>query len=117
MSVTAYPLAWPPGWKRTSYRTRARFVGKTGRALPGEAGGWSPKQALTIAQATQRVMDELKRFGVPDWNIIISTNLDHLDGHLRKEGAMSRRGKRRRLVPKIGIIEEAVRRKLAKHDR
>jgi len=35
---------------------------------------------------------------------------EHLDGHLRKSGAMSRR-KRRRLTPKPSIIEEAVRRK------
>lgn len=39
MTITAYPLAWPAGWKRTeSYRrTRAKF-GKASRARPG--GGW-----------------------------------------------------------------------------
>jgi hypothetical protein len=36
---------------------------------------------------------------------------DHLNGDLRKEGPMSRRGKRSRRVPKPTIIEEAVRRK------
>jgi hypothetical protein len=84
MTVTAYPLAWPPGWKRTTVRTRAKFVGKVGRHIAGENGAigrWESKQALTIAQATQRVQDELKRFGIPDWNIIISTNLQlRLDG-------------------------------------
>lgn len=83
--MTAYPLAWPPGWKRTQARTRASF-GKKGQGWRQNAdGGSSPmytgKQQLSISQATQRVLDELKRFGVPDWNIIISTNLQ-----LRQDG-------------------------------
>lgn len=85
MTLTAYPLAWPPGWRRTQARTRAAF-GKKGQGWRQNAdGGSSPiyagKQQLSISQATQRVMDELKRFGVPDWNIIISSNLQlRLDG-------------------------------------
>jgi hypothetical protein len=31
MSIDAFPLAWPPGWRRTQVRTRAKFVGKAGR--------------------------------------------------------------------------------------
>jgi hypothetical protein len=84
MTVEAYPLTWPPGWKRTTSRTRAKFVGKAGRHIPGENGAigrWEAKRELTISQATQRVMDELKRFGVSDWNIIISSNLQ-----LRQDG-------------------------------
>lgn len=84
MSATAYPLDWPPGWKRTQVRTRAKFVGKAGKHVLGENGAmghWETKRELTIEQATRRVLDELKRFGVGDWNIIISTNLQ-----LRQDG-------------------------------
>lgn len=81
---SSYPLAWPAGWKRTRVRTRARFVGKAGRHVPGENGSmghYASKRDLTIGQATQRVMDELRRFGVDAARIIISTNLQlRLDG-------------------------------------
>lgn len=80
MNETAYPLTWPAGWKRTQpgLRTRASF----GRKGPGHTpGGWVGKQHLTIEQAKQRVLDELRRFGVPDYNVIISTNL-----RLRNDG-------------------------------
>lgn len=79
----AYPLAWPPGWKRTAVRMRAKFSGKAGRYAAGENGTsrWEPKRELTIGQATQRVMDELRRFGVQDSRVIISSNLQvRLDG-------------------------------------
>ena len=82
MTVEAYPLAWPPGWKRTQVRTRAKFVGKAGKwsTVNGQSHFESRKD-LTISHATQRVMDELRRFGVSDWNVIISSNLQ-----LRQDG-------------------------------
>lgn len=58
----AFPLAWPVGWKRTTTRTRSRF-----KVTPG--------------RARDEVIHELKRMGVPDWNIIISTNIP-----LRRDG-------------------------------
>lgn len=85
MTVTAYPLAWPPGWKRTASgnRTRAKFA-KAGRRQWVDEGGtsrWDGYKPLTIEQARVRVMDELRRFGVGDWNVIISSNLVlRLDG-------------------------------------
>jgi hypothetical protein len=84
VSETSYPLDWPIGWKRARFRTRAKFVGKAGRHVPGENGAighWEGKRDLTIDQATKRVLAELSRFGIPDWQIIISTNLK-----LRKDG-------------------------------
>lgn len=88
MNETSYPLDWPMGWKRTQARTRAKFgrgvqqyrnetVNGTSRQVPS----YVSKTQLTIDMATRRVLDELKRFGVPDWHIIISTNLK-----LRKDG-------------------------------
>lgn len=51
----AYPLQWPPGWKRTTYPTFARF---------GD---------FTFYRCCQDVKSELKRLGAK--NIIISTNI------------------------------------------
>jgi len=82
MNATSYPLTWPPGWKRITSRTRAKFIGKASRMVQGDGGPrWEAKRDLTIEQATRRVLDELRRFGIPDWRVIISTNLKlRLDG-------------------------------------
>lgn len=67
-----YPLAWPPGWKRTSMQHRQRATFGTRRA-----GEW--KKELTIYQAIQRLMGELNRLGAA--NEILSTNVSlRLDG-------------------------------------
>lgn len=73
MTIPAYPLTWPAGWKRTDYfdRKHAKF-GRVSRNGYGREG-------LSIAQATNRVCEELRRMGVDD--IVISTNLQlRLDG-------------------------------------
>ncbi|MCK9468250.1 MAG: hypothetical protein M0Q49_02430 [Porticoccaceae bacterium] len=80
MTIPAFPLEWPAGWKRTSehQRTRARF----GRARRARAsGGWDYGRPLTIAEATGRVRGELDRMGIADDDLVISTNLQlRLDG-------------------------------------
>lgn len=83
MDEKAYPLNWPAGWKRTQERTRAKFLGKAGHAIEG---GWEQKKDLTIDQATNRVLAELKRFGVANWDIIISSNLVLRQDGLPKSG-------------------------------
>ena len=65
--ITASPLTWPDGWTRTKSPKRSQF-GKLG-------------QAVTISKATNFVLDELRRMGIGDWNVIISTNLE-----LRRDG-------------------------------
>ncbi|MGN6383698.1 MAG: J domain-containing protein [Dyella sp.] len=68
-TIPAFPLQWPAGWKRTplSSRTRARFS--------------QSNSDLTVAQATRRVIGELRRMGVHDYDLIISSNLElRLDG-------------------------------------
>ena len=70
MSVTAYPLSWPRGWKRTPpyQRQRAAFGRQrdTGR-------GWSTKEQLTLEEARKRLADKLDRLGAV--NEVLSTNL------------------------------------------
>ena len=86
-----YPLSWPQGWKRTtpSQRARARFHTTTRQyaSTPG-ANSWLKKSDLSVAQASARVLDELRRFGVLDGDAIISTNLKlRLDGLPRSDQA------------------------------
>lgn len=53
-NVEAYPLSWPSGWKRTTYRERSRFK-------------------VTPWKATQELHNELRRLGA--YNVILSTNV------------------------------------------
>lgn len=65
MSQDAYPLSWPVGWKRCSYRTGATF--KVGQGMQS--------RKLTIRDGIKRVLAELKRMGVSADDVIISTNV------------------------------------------
>jgi hypothetical protein len=82
MNETSYPLDWPVGWKRALVRTRAKFVGKVGgRVQSGTDVRWESSERVTIAQGVTRVLAELRRFGVEEADIVISTNLRlRLDG-------------------------------------
>jgi hypothetical protein len=73
IDAKAYPLAWPDGWPRTSPARQSRAKFKTGRTHYGESGSWISAERLTIATATRRVTDELKRMGARA--PVISTNL------------------------------------------
>lgn len=80
MTIPAYPLHWPAGWKRTesAWRTRARF-GKASKARAG--GGWDHGRQLTIAEAVERVRRQLTTMNVRDDDLVISSNLElRLDG-------------------------------------
>jgi hypothetical protein len=82
MTIPAYPLSWPQGWKRTPdhRRERARF----GRKTQSSQGSWQTRTALTITQAVDRVRAELSRMGVSEDDLVISTNLVlRLDGFPR----------------------------------
>lgn len=79
MTIPAYPLQWPEGWKRTDAHRRARA--KFGRQAQSCHGSWKIREGLTIAQAVRRVRDELGRMGIRDDDLVISTNLElRLDG-------------------------------------
>jgi hypothetical protein len=65
--ITASPLTWPDGWTRTKSPERSRF------------GKW--QKPVSIAVATTFVLEELRRMGIGDWNVIISTDL-----RLRQDG-------------------------------
>ena len=77
----AYPLSWPEGWKRTKNRVSAQF-GKTETQYNQQGQAmYAGKKRLSVADAVSRVLNELDRMGVKDWNVIISTNVPlRLDG-------------------------------------
>lgn len=60
--IESYPLQWPAGWPRAKTRERSKF--KT-----------------TFDKARKELYRELGLMGVPDWNVILSTNLP-----LRRDG-------------------------------
>lgn len=73
--VEAYPLHWPQGRGRSRYRKSAAFGKKT------RTNGWTNKMQLSVAEATHRLLDELRMLGISQGGAIISTNLKvRLDG-------------------------------------
>lgn len=67
-TIPAYPLQWPAGWERTpeSHRTWGRF---------GKRDSRGSLLDVNIADAVDRVRDQLRMLGISDDNIVISTNL------------------------------------------
>lgn len=72
----AFPLHWPPGRARTTYRQDAPFHRKE---WAGDGGNWKRQVKLTIADSRDRVMKELKMLGAS--GVVISSNLElKMDG-------------------------------------
>lgn len=82
MTVNAYPLQWPIGWKRTEPARRAYSRFSTTRR-----SDYGPrKDDITVSVAVQRVLLELQRMGVSRDDIVISTNVPvRLDGMPRSD--------------------------------
>lgn len=78
--ITAYPLSWPTGWKRTEprERQRARFSREQSNyytRADGTSYRSSSRKEITIAVGIDRVLAELRGFGVNREDAIVSTNL------------------------------------------
>lgn len=72
MTIAAYPLQWPAGWRRFDTSRAARRSANFKSAQRTD-GGYS---RLTIAGAVERVLRELELMGVRDrQDVVISTNL------------------------------------------
>lgn len=82
----SFPLSWPEGWKRTQTRSRAQFGRTETRYSQQGQAMYSWKKQLSVADAVRRLLRELERMGVPDYNIIISSNAPlRLDGLPRSD--------------------------------
>jgi hypothetical protein len=95
-AISAYPLQWPAGWPRAKSRKRAKF-GTGERVYLQSGGSWLSKRNVTIAEATRRVMTELRALGVRDGSSIVSTNLE-----LRNDG-LPRSGQREPDDPGVAV--------------
>jgi hypothetical protein len=73
MTIPAFPLAWPDGWKRCP--EHGRHPAKFGRKTQSTTGSWQTRSALTISQAVDRVRAELVRMDVSGDDLVISSNL------------------------------------------
>jgi hypothetical protein len=86
MTINAYPLQWPQGWKRATSRDHAKF-GKASRfEKRGDSNHYVAGRDLTVSEGLQRVLDELGRMGLGRDDVVISTNLVlRLDGLPRSD--------------------------------
>lgn len=77
MTINAYPLQWPTGWKRTLNRKDGRFSTK---------GYGRPARSVSISDGVERVLGELDRMGYTRNDVVISTNVElRLDGLPRSD--------------------------------
>lgn len=98
-SIEAYPLCWPVGWprKNSHQRASAKFGQMKNPSYGGVQATYKTRTKLTVAEATQRVLDELHRLGVRERDAIISTNLQ-----LRQDG-LPRSGQRKPDDPGVAV--------------
>lgn len=79
--MTAFPLSWPTGWRRTPahQRTGARFNRRERQNRDGSS--WTTAKQLSVSDATARVLHELEAMGIDRQDVILSTNVRlRLDG-------------------------------------
>ena len=76
MNETRCPLCWPANWKRAAKRAQAQF-GKVARDYGSSTGApvYHAKSRLSMSEAIDRIADELRRLGVAEEHVIISTNV------------------------------------------
>lgn len=72
MTTKSYPLSWPNHWPRTAASGRRRSNFNTRHDT---GASYRTKRCLTVAEGLRRVLDALRKQGVPDYNVIISTNM------------------------------------------
>ena len=74
MTIPAFPLAWPTGWRRMESWRRKSANFKTQR------------RAVSVADGVARVRDELTRMCISDDDLVVSTNVAlRLDGWPRSD--------------------------------
>ncbi|TCP05733.1 DnaJ domain-containing protein [Rubrivivax gelatinosus] len=79
MTINAYPLHWPEGWKRTP--AGGRRPGHFGKRRQQRNGAYAMLEDLTVTEAVRRVLEELQRMGIDRQDVVISTNVrTRLDG-------------------------------------
>lgn len=81
MIISAYPLAWPEGWPRSTSREWAKFEKHVSRYDTQFQRSVKERKDLTVSDGIQRVVETLGRMGLGLDDIVISTNVRlRLDG-------------------------------------
>lgn len=90
-TATAYPLAWPEGWKETPAHSRddgARFKSGDAYSGSGDARRWVGKSMISFERARGLLFEELERMSASF--VVLSTNLPlRLDGQARAGAALN----------------------------
>lgn len=72
MSISAYPLQWPAGWKRSDERKRGAF---------STIKGASRERRITVNEGIERILQQLAYMGIGRDDLVISSNLiTRMDG-------------------------------------
>ena len=75
-NITAWPLQWPAGWKRSkSHERKAGRFSREESYSNQQGSSWRRKKSLTVADAIDRVTTELDRMGIRHGDLIVSTNI------------------------------------------
>lgn len=93
--ITAYPLCWPAGYGRRPADKRAFGRFRTRHEERGAYGTYSRNRRVTVAEARDRLQDELDRIGARD--VVLSSNLE-----LRSDG-MPRSGQKDPEDPGVAV--------------
>jgi hypothetical protein len=73
--IPRFPLQWPEGWPRSRSRKRALFSTKRNSTPNWEQGGFRSAKSVSMADATERTIAELRRMNVRADDVVISTNV------------------------------------------
>lgn len=79
--VNAYPLAWPTGWKRTPPENRKGGKFFRSERVYTDTGSRTNTYSMTVEVARKRLLAELDRMGIPNYQVILSSDIP-----LRKDG-------------------------------
>src|SRR5258708_19487926 len=74
MNETRYPVCWTVNWKGTTMRAVAAY-GKTNTQYGEGVAHYGGKYKVSILDAISRIADELRRMGIKEENVIVSTNI------------------------------------------
>lgn len=84
MTINAWPLTWPAGWKRTPEVSRR--YGHFGKRVTRPGRSYASTEDITVADAVGRVLSELQRMAIGREDVVISTNLKtRIDGLPRSD--------------------------------
>lgn len=110
--ISAYPLQWPVGWRRTPAHQRVEAKFRKGKGRWTEHT-YQSAERVTLGEGIRRVLRELRAFGIREDRVVISSDL-----RLRQDGLPYANQSTSRLDPGVAVYwEEGKRRRCIAIDR